>query len=127
MFYIGLIESTSLYALIIYIIGLIFGKTNPNSISITIGCIYPVIVLIRQLIFKIKEKKKYSFIESYFITFFSDLAAPFRNTFMFFLIVTKKHIIKDINMFYNILDFIETLVGFICTIIIIILALITFL
>jgi hypothetical protein len=70
MFYIGLIESTSLYALIIYIIGLIFGKTNPNSISITIGCIYPVIVLIRQLIFKIKEKKKYSFIESYFITFF---------------------------------------------------------
>lgn len=128
MFYIiGLIRSTSLYALILFIISLILGKTDSNDILLTIGCIYPLAVLIHQLIIKIKERKKYSFTDSYFSSLGADLGAPFRHTFTFFLIITRKHIIRDKSKFYNMIDFIEVVAGFICTIIIVVIGLITFL
>jgi len=128
MFYIiGLIRSTSLYALIIFILSLIVnGKSNINNIVLYITLVYPVIVLIHQLILKIKYKSDYNFIEDYFRSLFSDLIAPFRHIWMFFLVITKKHIIKDKSKFYNMCDLLQVIAGFVCSIIIIVLAIITF-
>lgn len=127
MFYtIGLLRSTSLYAVIISIITLILrGKENINNIALYVAFIYPIIVLIHQIILRVKNKSDYSFLENYFSSLFSDIAAPFRHFVMFFLVITKKHIIKDKNKFYNMLDLFEVIAGFICTLIIIVLAIIS--
>lgn len=125
MYYIiGLFRSTSLYSLIIFVVGL-FANKNSN-LALTIGSIYPISVLVHQLILKIKNKSNYSFFESFFSSFFKDLLAPFRHTFMFFLVITKKHIIRDKNKFYNALDLLEVIAGFICTISLIVIAIIAF-
>ena len=60
MYYIiGLFRSTSLYSLIIFVVSL-FANKNSN-LDLTIRSIHSMIVLVHQLILKIKNKSNYSF------------------------------------------------------------------
>ena len=52
----------------------------------------------------------------FFSLLWTDITTPFRSIWMFLLIITRKHIIKDDSKFHAFQDFMEVLFGFIWTV-----------
>lgn len=143
MFLIGCINSSSFYAVIILILGLLLkGKIDTNSFVFYVACAYPIVLIINIIILRIRrriENKKIPFfmaddlavnnslITDLFQQIFNGFLNPFRHTWIFILVITRKHIIRDKNEFYNALDFLEVIFGFVSTTLFIIIMAIVYL
>ena len=76
---------------------------------------YPVIAGVHLLMCKISNKRR-SVGEAYFSALGYDIIAPFKYVGLFFLVMTKKHIIKDDSAWHNFEDLMQVIWGFIWTI-----------
>ena len=132
MFYfIGFFRRTALFALLSLPISILAFETSfrkifaaamePNSL-IEYFCAfmffaivaYPVIAMIHVIMCKISDRDG-SALESYFCALMSDIISPFRYISIFFLVITKKHIIEDDSAWHNFQDLLQVIWGFVWT------------
>lgn len=114
MFYIiGIFRKTALFVSLALLISL-----NPLVIYAVLA--YLIIVAIHLLAVKISDKKR-KLADAYLSALGADVSAPFRHVWLFFLVVTGIHKIKDDSKFHDFIDFLQVLFDFLWTLAMVIL------
>lgn len=135
MFIIWSLCSISLYSCIFLLIGLfVKGNIDTNSFAFYLAIIYPLILTLDIIWKKLYIKKNNfafegesnNFFVLMFHSIFQSLVKPFEWIYMYFLIITKKHIIQDDSKFHNAMDLLETWMGFFTVLFIIYIAFVYF-
>lgn len=118
MYIIGVFRRTSLWAMLLTILGSISMRAPDMLYMLVIfGGAYLLFVLIHLLACKISKSRR-SAGESYASALGYDLAAPFSKIGMLIAVITKKWIIRDNSRFHNFIDGFQVITGGIWAIIV---------
>lgn len=127
--------SMSVYSIIFILIGLVFkGNVDYSSIAFFFVKIYPITLIIDTMYSRYYRKKNKFFLgdisTNFFVlmiqSFFYSLVHPFEWIYMFFCVITKKHVIKDDSKFHDAMDLLEVWIEFFTVLFIVYIAFIYF-